>query len=245
MTNNLIYEENASLLKAFREGDKSALDLLIEKNMGLVKNIAARFRDRGTEYEDLVQIGIIGMIKAVRSYDESFGTVFSTYAVPLIIGEIRRFLRDDGQIKLGRTLKRQSIDIIKRREIFIRENGHEPRLSELAELCGITTEEAAVALEASSPVRSLSEPAGDDETITLGSQIAEKSSKVEEITERIALAEAVRALTPLHRKIVSLRWFRGLSQQQTGDMLGLTQVKISREEKKIKEILRNQLNIES
>ena len=245
MTQSPLYEENAALLKAFHKGDASALDRIVSLNMGLVKNIAVRFRDRGTEYDDLVQIGVIGMIKAAKSYDESFGTVFSTYAVPLIIGEIRRFLRDDGAVKLGRALKKQSIDIAKRREKFIRENGCEPRLCELAELCGLSVEEAAMAMEAASPVRSLSEPAGDDDSMTLESQIAEKSSEVENATERIALTEAIRTLSPLHRKIVMSRWFHELSQQQTGEILGLTQVKISREEKKIKAILREQLGVDT
>ena len=236
-----MYAENAVLLRRIGEGDESAVNELISLNMGLVKNIAARFRDRGVEYEDLVQIGVIGMIKAMRSYNFSYNTAFSTYAVPLIIGEIRRFLRDDGPIKIGRGIKKQGINVMKQREIFMRENGREPKVSELAVLCNATTEEIVVAMEAQSPIRSLSEPAGDDDGMTLGSIIAADESEVETITDKIALAEAIRSMSPLHRKIIALRYFRDLSQQQTGELLGITQVKVSREEKKIMQYLRDAL----
>ncbi len=236
-----MYAENAVLLRRIGEGDESAVDELISLNMGLVKNIAARFRDRGVEYEDLVQIGVIGMIKAMRSYNFSYNTAFSTYAVPLIIGEIRRFLRDDGPVKIGRGLKKQSINVMKQKEIFMREKGREPKLSELAELCGVTVEEIVIAMEAQSPIRSLNEPAGDDDSMTLGNIIAGEDNEVEAITDKIALAEAIRSMPPLHRKIIILRYFRELSQQQTGDLLGITQVKVSREEKKIMKYLRDAL----
>ncbi len=236
-----MYAENAVLLRRIGEGDESAVNELISLNMGLVKNIAARFRDRGVEYEDLVQIGVIGMIKAMRSYNFSYNTAFSTYAVPLIIGEIRRFLRDDGPIKIGRSIKKQGINVMKQREIFMRDYGREPKVSELAELCNATTEEIVVAMEAQSPIRSLSEPAGDDDGMTLGSIIAANENEVETITDKIALAEAIRSMSPLHRKIIALRYFRELSQQQTGELLGITQVKVSREEKKIMQYLRDAL----
>lgn len=236
-----MYAENAVLLRRIGEGDESAVDELVSLNMGLVKNIAARFRDRGVEFEDLVQIGVIGMIKAMRSYNFSYNTAFSTYAVPLIIGEIRRFLRDDGPIKIGRGIKKQGINVMKQREIFMREHGREPKISELAELCNATTEEIVVAMEAQSPIRSLSEPAGDDDGMTLGSIIAADENEVETITDKIALAEAIRSMSPLHRKIIALRYFRELSQQQTGELLGITQVKVSREEKKIMQYLRDAL----
>ena len=167
-----------------KQGDNQALDELVRLNLGLVKSLALRFRDRSlcggraVEYEDLVQIGTIGMIKAASSYDPSYGTAFSTYAVPLIIGEIRRFLRDDGLLKVGRMTKKIGADIARRREEFIAEHGREPHVSELAELW---------------------------------------------------------------QKIIHLRFERELSQQQTGRILGLSQVKISREEKKILNRLRSAL----
>ena len=130
-----MFSENAVLLRRVGEGDESAVDEIVSLNMGLVKNIAVRFRDRGVEFEDLVQIGVIGMIKAIRSYDFTYNTAFSTYAVPLIIGEIRRFLRDDGPIKVGRGIKKQGINVMKQREDIIKKQCRKPKVSELAEIC--------------------------------------------------------------------------------------------------------------
>ncbi len=235
------YEKNNDLIQRAQNGSEEAMDALVRLNMGLVKSIAYRFRDRGTEYEDLIQIGTIGMIKAVRSFRFEYNTVFSTYAVPLIIGEIRRHLRDDGMIKVGRGIKKQGIGIMREKERFIRENGREPRVSELAERCGLNMEEMVYALEAVSPVHSLNEKQGDDDALTLESTLADKKDEIGALTDRIALSEAIRSLPELQRQIVILRYFRELSQQQTGEILGLTQVKVSREEKKIMEQLRHAL----
>ena len=128
-------EKNIDLVKAAQSGDSEALDTLVKENMGLCKSIALRFLNRGVEYDDLVQLASVGMIKAVRSFDTSFGTAFSTYAVPLIIGEIRRFLRDDGIVKVGRNVKRIGTDAMRKKEEFLREHGREPKMSELSELC--------------------------------------------------------------------------------------------------------------
>lgn len=235
------YEQNAELLRLAKAGDADAMDRLILCNMGLVKSIALRFRDRGTEYEDLVQIGTIGMIKAVRSFRFEYGTVFSTYAVPLIIGEIRRHLRDDGIIKVGRGIRKTGTEVMRERERFIREAGREPRLKELAERCGLSVEEMVFAWEAVSPVRSLSEPQGEEGDMTLESTLADGEDEIERSVDRIALRQALGELEPMQRQIVILRYFRELSQQQTGAILGLTQVKVSREEKKIMQRLRELL----
>ncbi len=234
------YENNAELLRQARDGDENALAALVENNMGLVRRIALRFRDRGTEYEDLVQIGTIGMIKAIRGFDLSYGTAFSTYAVPLIIGEIRRYLRDDGLIRVSRELKRQGIGVLGEKERLSRTLGREPRLTELAAATGLKPETISEALDAVSPVRSLSEPQGED-GLTLEGTIADLSSEIDRLTDRIALREAIGKLTDLQRQILSLRYDRCLSQEQTGRILGLTQVKISREEKKIMTALREEL----
>lgn len=235
------FADNEALLRRAADGDESATERLVTQNMGLVKNIAARFRDRGVEYEDLVQIGTLGMIKAVRSFDFSYNTVFSTYAVPLIIGEIKRFLRDDGPVKIGRGLKKQGIELARKREEFIRSNGREPRASELASLCGVSIEELVLITDAVNPVRSLDEPVGDADSLTLAGTIADSENNVDTATDRIALSEAVSKLEPLQRQIIALRYFKNLSQQQTGDILGISQVKVSREEKKIITALRGAL----
>jgi len=231
---------NNELLRKIAEGDESALETLINMNMGLVKSIAKRFVDRGCEYEDLVQIGTIGMIKAARSFDFSYNTVFSTYAVPLIVGEIRRFLRDDGPIKISRKLKVQGINILKKKEEFVREHGREPKVSELAEACEMSVEDLVATLEATSPVHSLTENiGGDSDGMQLQDTISSDDGELDFLTDKIALREAINNLDEEQKKIIHLRYFKELSQQMTGEILGLTQVKVSREEKKIIKILKS------
>lgn len=235
--------DNLDLIKDAQAGDRKAMDQLIEQNMGLVKNIARRFIGRGTEYEDLVQIGTIGMLKAAKSFDLTFGTVFSTYAVPLIIGEIRRFLRDDGMIKVSRDLRKKGTLIMRAKEDFIKDHGREPKLSELSELCQMSPEEIAYALDAVCPVCSLQDPLGnEDGSATLESMTSSGENLLEETTDRLALAEAIAKLDTRSQQIIKLRYYRDLSQQQTADILGITQVKVSREEKKIFEFLRKEFS---
>lgn len=237
--------DNLDLIKEAQAGDRKAMDQLIEQNMGLVKNIARRFIGRGTDYEDLVQIGTIGMLKAAKSFDLAFGTVFSTYAVPLIIGEIRRFLRDDGMIKVSRDLRKKGTVIMKAKEDFTKENGREPKLSELSVLCEMSVEEIAYALDAVCPVCSLQDTVGNDENgATLESVTPSRENFPEEATDKIALAQAIAKLDPRSQQIIKLRYYRDLSQQQTAEILGITQVKVSREEKKIFEFLRKEFSAE-
>ena len=246
-------EENArtarhyELLEKAQSGDErkaeEATAALILENMGLLRTAALRFRDRGTEYEDLIQIGTIGMIRAIRSFDLSRGLAFSTFAVPLIVGEIRRHLRDDGPLRVSRSYKRLSVELThKRREIMERE-GREASVEELASLCGVSREEAAVALAATAPVTSLSECAFEEERGALAERITDDESEHEPeiVFDRIALKEAISQMPPLWRKILLLRYYRDKTQQQTAELLGLTQVKISREEKKILGFLRGEL----
>lgn len=223
---------NEILIKKAQEGDDNAFDEVITNNMGLVKKLALKFTDRGVDYEDLVQIGAMGMIKAVRSFDFSFECVFSTYAVPLIIGEIRRYLRDDGLIKVSRQIKRQGVDLLRKKEEFMASYGREPSVGELSELCSMSYEEVIYALDAVVSVRSLNETVGDEDS-ELGDFIADKKNEMDVITDRIALKQAISSLPELQRQIIILRYYKDYSQQQTGEILGLSQVKVSREEKKI------------
>lgn len=238
-----IYERNSALLERVKNGDERAEEELIEENIGLVRTVARRFLDRGTEYEDLVQIGLIGMIKAIRSFSIERGTAFSTYAVPLIVGEIRRHLRDDGPIKVSRVYKRQGLAILHEKNRVIAEEGREPGIAELAGRCGVPVEEAAVSLDSISPVTSLSDFVYGEDTVTYEGVIADEESEneTEHICDRIALAQCIGTLPPLWRKIVLLRYYRNCTQQQTATLLGLTQVKISREEKKLLAQLREML----
>ena len=241
MKQTSVYERNAELLERVQMGDGEAEAALVEENLGLVRNVARRFLDRGTEYEDLVQIGTIGMIKAIRSFDLSRGTTFSTYAVPLIVGEIRRHLRDDGIIKVSRTYRRIGVALMNAQNRIRSEEGRDPTIGELAELCGVAPEEAAIALDAIAPVASLSETVYGEEGITLEGTIADEDNDIEKAADRIALSQAISRMQPLWQKIVLLRYYRDMTQQQTAERLGLSQVKVSREEKKIMEFLRGEL----
>lgn len=234
------YAEIAAELEAYAAGDTTAEARLMELNSGLVNGLAYRFRGRGTDYEDLVQIGSIGLLKAIRSFDLSRGFAFSTYAVPLIIGEIRRFLRDDGLLKVSRVQKRLGATIMHEREKYISENGVEPRLEDIAKVVGVSVQEAAAALDSTSPVRSLSEVIGDDD-FSLEDVLPASDDNLGKMIENVALGETINKLPPLWRQIITLRYFKDYSQQQTADALGLTQVKISREEKKIFSSLREEL----
>lgn len=234
------YDDNPRLLAAARDGDGRAEEELVRANAGLVRSVAARFSDRGYDREELFDVGQIGLLKAVRTFDLARGCAFSTYAVPLIFGEIRRFLRDDGPIKVSREKKRLAALLSAERERAAA-SGLDLRLSEIAERVGVTPEEAADALDAVSPVRSLSEYAYRDEGPTLGETIADEGEN-ERVFDKIAVALAVAKLPALRKKIVLLRYYRDLSQQKVADLLGLTQVKVSREEKRAIAFLRGELS---
>ena len=240
------YTKNKELLRMAQASDKKqslyATEELIRNNMGLVRSVALRFRDRGTDLEDLIQIGIIGMMKAIRSFDMERETAFSTYAGPLIIGEIRRHLRDDGLIKVSRIQRKLGVELMKARNQILATDGREASIDELARICGVTVEEAALALDAISPVTSLSDGVGDEESqLTLESRIADEENDIQRFSDSIALGQAIDKLPSMWKKILILRYFKNMTQQQTANFLGLSQVKVSREEKKIMEFLRQEL----
>ena len=234
------YDKNLTLLKAYREGDLEAGEQLAEMNAPLVYSIAGRFVGRGADMSDLVESGNLGLVKAMKTFDFSHGTAFSTYAVPLIFGEIRRFLRDDGIIKVSREEKRLSALLCAERERRLT-SGEPADIASVAAAVGISVQDACSALFASSPVRSLEESAfDDDEGTTLGSIICDEDAEGREFN-RFALRMAIEKLSPSHQKLIILRYFRDMSQTETARLLGLTQVKVSREEKKIMDILRREL----
>jgi len=239
--NDSRFADNLTYLKQAQEGDALALSILMEKNIGLVRGLALRFRSRGVEYEDLIQIGSIGMLKAIRSFDISRGNAFSTYAVPLILGEIRRYLRDDGLIKVGRRQKKLGASLLSAREKFIAAHGREPQLHELAEEFGISDTEAALTLDALSPVHSMTESIGNDDNEFSLENLLSAEDPIEKRTDHIALMEAMDTMPELWKKIILYRYYREYSQQSTAEALGLTQVKISREEKKIFAHLKEEL----
>ncbi len=238
------FAQNLTLIAAAQAGDKAALERLVLDNMGLVRTLAGRFRDRGTEMEDLIQIGTIGMLKAIRSFDLGRGTAFSTYAVPLIVGEIRRHLRDDGLIRVSRGTRHTGMVLCRERARILAEEGRDATVGELAEIVGIPVEEAAVALDAMTPVSSLSDAAFGEDSPELGATLADPAASEDHARDmdRIALGEVIATLPPMWKKIVLLRYYRDMTQQQVADRLGLTQVKVSREEKKIMAYMREKLS---
>ena len=236
------FSENLILLKRSHEGDRRATEELVKKNGGLVTGIALRFIGRGTELEDLIALGNLGLLKAIRTFDLSRGCAFSTYAVPLIFGEIRRFLRDDGPIKVSRAQKRLGAMLAGARDRRLAEGEENVRIEDLAADCGVSPSEAAAALESVAPVSYLSESVyGEDEGITLEGMIYDEDEG-ERNMWRLALGEAISRLPEMRRKIILLRYFRDMSQEETARALGLTQVKVSREEKKILEGFREVLS---
>ena len=237
------YARNRELILLAQGGDESATEKLIIENTALVKSIALKFRDRGTEFEDLMQIGMIGMLKAISSFDMSRGTAFSTYAVPLIVGEIRRHLRDDGLIRVSRGYKRTGITIMREKNRIMTEEGREASISELASLAGVSIEEAAIAIDAVSPITSLSDNVYGEDSKTYDSIIPDRESadELENLNDKISLGQAIGKMPPEWRKIVLLRYYRDMTQQEVANIMGLSQVKVSREEKKIMSFLRGEL----
>ncbi len=226
----MTYINDPETLQAAKSGDETALDTIIRTNLGLVKSLALRHLGRGAELEDLIQIGLIGMIKAVRGFDPEKNCRFTTYAVPLIAGEIKRFLRDDGWIKISREAKQNAARILRFSEEYEKKHGAAPGTGEIAAGLGLTEEEIVFALDASRPQLSLYEK---DEETGFSPENAVGEDPFEREIDRLALREAVARLAEPERLLLRLRYEKSLTQEQTARFLGWTQVKVSREEKKI------------
>lgn len=217
------------LLRAAQEGDRDACEQAVIENNGLIWSVVRRYYGRGVDPEDLYQLGCLGFLKAVQGFDFDYGTCFSTYAVPKIAGEIRRFLRDDGTIKVGRSLREQAQTLYTVRQRLRQQLGREPVLSELSEATGWTAEEIAQVDLATDAPDSLQRETADGLTLegTLGTEAPEES-----LVERIALREAIDHLPERERMTILLRYFKGLTQDQTARILGVSQVQVSRLERR-------------
>ena len=236
-------EHTLVLLKKAHEGDKEARDTLIEENMGLVRSVAARFRNRGVDLEDLFQIGSIGLIKAVDKFDLTYQVQFSTYAVPMTAGEIKRFLRDDGMLKVSRTLKEIAIKAYGIRERMEKSRGREPTAAEIAEELHVPVEELMMALEAGVPVESLQQMIyqGDGNEITLLDKLEENENQSEHVVDRLCLEELLGGLDGKERELIYQRYFMEKTQAAIADEMGISQVQVSRMEKKIIREMRGKL----
>lgn len=226
------------ILKA-QSGDMEASERLVSDNAGLIWSVAKRFIGRGAEAEDLYQLGCLGFLKAVEGFDIQYGTQFSTYAVPKISGEIRRFLRDDGAVKVSRGIKERSASIKAARSALTQALGREPTIGEISRQTGFTPEEIAVAETATAATESIQRESGE-EGFSLENILTDTETE-EKLVERIALRQAIDGLPERERMVIMLRYFHSLTQQRVAKVLDVSQVQVSRIEKKALEILRERL----
>ncbi len=238
-----LMDETMKLIEMAHEGDKAARDQLVTENFGLVWSIVRRFIGRGYEPEDLFQIGCIGIMKAIDKFDMSYDVKFSTYAVPMITGEIKRFLRDDGIIKVSRSIKEMALKVKRVREELVFRFGREPTVEEIAGEIGASKEEVAASIEAGAEVESLyrSVNKNDENSILLIDKIEEESSAQEELLNRMVLRDLLTQLSDKDREIIIRRYYYNETQSQIATKLGISQVQVSRLEKKILKQMREKL----
>lgn len=232
--------DTLELIRLAKAGDEQAREDLVQQNTGLIWSVAKRFLGRGTEGEDLYQLGCLGFLKAVEGFDTEYGTQFSTYAVPKIAGEIRRFLRDDGAVKVSRSVKEQAAAIKIARNQLTAALGREPTLGEIANQTGFTPEEIAMAETATAATESIQRETGE-EGFSLEDVLTDTESE-ERMVERIALRQAIDALPQREQTVIRLRYFHGLTQQRVARVLDVSQVQVSRIEKKAISMLRGMLD---
>lgn len=236
--------ETIELIKLARSGDKMARDQVIQKNMGLVYSIVSRYAGRGYDTEELSQIGAIGLIKAVDKFDMSFDVKFSTYAVPMISGEIKRFLRDDGMVKVSRSIKENGWKIRKAADTLSQQLDREPSIEELAAATEIAVEDIVLALEANLEVESIHKPVSfaDGKEVSLEDKIPEKSDWNEQLLNRMLVDQLMLLLNDKEKKLIQMRYYDDKPQREVAECLGISQVQVSRLEKKILKNLRNHMN---
>lgn len=234
-----------NLIALAKSGDRSAQEKIVDENMGLVYSIVKRFSGRGYEVEDLFQIGCMGLVKSIQKFDESFDVKFSTYAVPMIIGEIKRFMRDDGIIKVSRSIKELAIKALALREKLQNETNAEPSIKELAERLGVSAEEVAIAMEAGIRPESINAPLGDNSDKTLADRIESHDDCEGKVLNRILVSELLKMFDERDKKIIILRYFKQKTQVEVAEALGISQVQVSRLEKKVLSKMRTYLEEEN
>ncbi len=242
------YDENEELLLLAKEGNKEALDRLIEMNLPLVTSITRKFSNRGYENEDIYQIGCMGLVKAVKNFDTSYNVKFSTYAVPMILGEIKRFLRDDGIIKVSRNVKTLARKIHFCKEDLVKSLNREPTIDEISKATGIDLEDVILAIESTTSMQYLYDTIHQDDgvPVLLIDKLSEKGIENDHsIIDKIELKQALSSLDSDSRRIIILRYFKDKTQIQVAKMLGISQVQVSRIEKKVLKIMKEKLETEN
>ena len=227
------------LIKQSQQGNAEARSVLVEQNTGLIWSVARRFIGRGTEAEDLFQIGCLGFLKAIEGFDLSYGTQFSTYAVPKISGEIRRFLRDDGAVKVSRSLKEKAASIKSAQNMLANSLGRDPTIEEISQYLAISPEDIALAESATAAVESIQQGTGD-EGFTLEHILSDTASE-DAILEQFALKDAIDKLPERESTVIKLRFYHGLTQDRVSKILQVSQVQVSRIEKKALQLLKEML----
>lgn len=238
-----IYENNLTLIEQARNGDKEALNKLVETNLPLVSAISKKFLNRGYEYEDIYQIGCMGLVKAINNFNTDYEVKFSTYAVPMIMGEIKRFIRDDGIIKVSRSIKNTARKLHYDKETLAKKLNREPTIEELSEFSGVNTEDIIFATESASSMQYLYDTIHQDDgaPIMLIDKISQDYEEDNEIVNKIALKEALNKLDVKSRQIIMLRYFKDKTQVEVAKMLGISQVQVSRIEKRVLKIMKDKL----
>ena len=242
----LEFENQSEDIVKAQQGDQKAMTDLIEKNKGLIWSIVKRFRDRGYELEDLYQIGVMGFIKSIKRFDSNFDVRLSTYAVPYILGEIKRYLRDDGPIKVSRSLKEMGIKALEIKNEYYQKTGEEIRIEELAEKLNTSKEEIALALEAFKPMNSIEEQLYDEKEeggVTLLDRMASNIDEMAIVTNKLCLEQGLENLKEQEKQVILLRYYKGKTQSEIAKILGITQVQVSRIEKRSLEHMRIKLAI--
>ena len=237
-----MYNDNIKNIRLAQENNEEAMEFLIKNNSGLVWNIVKRFIGRGYEIDDLYQIGSIGLIKAIKRFDVNLDVQLSTYAVPYIMGEIKRFIRDDGIIKVSRQTKELSIKIKQIQNEYLNKNGEEITITKLSQILNVSKEEIAAAIESNNTVNSIYsvEGANDDERMLL-EKISDNKDEYNNLVDKITLNELIHNLDEREKKVVLLRYYKEQTQAQVGKTLGITQVQVSRIEKKVLDKMRLKL----
>ncbi|MFU0801179.1 MAG: RNA polymerase sporulation sigma factor SigF [Xylanivirga thermophila] len=231
----LTHEETMKFIEEAQKGDEEAKEILVKKNIALVKSIVKKFLNRGYEYDDLFQIGVIGLIKAIQNYDAKYNVKFSTYAVPMIMGEIKRFLRDDGMIKVSRSVKELANKSMSAKEQLKKQFCREPTIQEIAATIGSSPEDVVYALDANRPPASIYDSIyeDDDNPILLIDRISQDEDQVSNILDRVTLKEMLSRLEKRERTIIIMRYFQDKTQSDIAKVLGISQVQVSRIEKKV------------
>lgn len=236
----LEHEETMRLITLAKEGDNESKTILIKENTPLIKSIVNRYKNKSVEYEDLIQLGSIGLLKAIQNFDMKFNVKFSTYAVPMIAGEIKRFMRDDGSIKVSRALKSLNLQITAYVDEYKNTKGEEPQIEEIAKKFNVEPQEVVLALDSSKYPLSIYENADDETGNELLNKIASKET-TEDLVNRIVLKDVILSLPDRERKIIIMRYFRDKTQSELAGEFGISQVQISRIESKVLKLLRKSL----